>query len=116
MSYFTIASPSPSPSTSPTPRNRLVTTSDWQSLMTKTTLTSSFNIIESGSPPDVQMQLMSKSSKSAATNVYHEYPIQQASGFVASFDIKMTQGADELFFFAGGSGPLPCDHKITNKS
>jgi len=54
------------------------------------------------------MQLMSKYYYSAATNVHHEYPIQQASGFVASFDIKMTEGADELYFFAGGSGPLPC--------
>ena len=76
--------------------------------MTTTTVTGGYSITQTGTPPNVEMQLMSASYGYAATNVYEQYPIQQSPWFVVSFQLKMSGGADEVFFAAGATGPLSC--------
>lgn len=86
----------------------VVTTSDWQSLMTTTTIRGDFSIVTTGTSPHVQMQLMSSSYVDVQTSVYHQYHIQHMSRFVCSFQLLMSGVADELFFYTGASAPVGC--------
>lgn len=85
--------------------------------MTTTTVTGGWTIVQSGTAPQVQMQLASNGYFMAATNVYYQYPVQQSPTFVCTFQLWVISGdncpgqqgsgcGDELFFFAGASAPL----------
>lgn len=81
----------------------IVSSSDWQDKMTKFKERGSFDIIQSGSAPNVEMQLMSKNTGSSATRLYYTSLayIQQSELFVCSFQLKMSTGGNELFFYVG---------------
>ena len=67
-----------------------------------------FSVIQSGTAPNVQMQLMSASIAGTGTSVYNQYPIQQSAWFTCSFQIYMSGNGDELNFYAGASAPVGC--------
>lgn len=81
----------------------IVSSSDWQDKMTKLKTGGSFDIIQSGSAPNVEMQLMSTATGSSATRLYYTSLayIQQSELFVCSFQLKMSTGGNEFFFYVG---------------
>lgn len=83
----------------------IVTSSNWQDKMTKQKLAGSFDMSQAGTAPNVEVQLMSLSSRSSATRMYYTplMNILRSDWFVCSFQIKMSTGGDELYFYAGGT-------------
>ncbi len=82
-------------------------TRNWQTKL----LPASFNsnrVVQSGTVPNAQMQLMSSSYTGASTNMYNILPIQKSNWFVASFMLKMNGGGDEMFFYAGATDTITC--------
>ena len=62
------------------------------------------------------MQMMNSSYGNTQTISYNQFPIQQNPGFVCSFQIYMTKGTEELFFFAGVSSPIGCGVSCTTSN
>lgn len=80
-------------------KTTIMNTYNWYSLFNK--INSTFTITQSGSDPDVQLQLNSTSSYSSQTHLWHSKRIQDYSQFVAEFEINMSDGADGTSFNVG---------------
>ena len=76
--------------------------------MTTSNIAGPFTILQSGTVPNVQMQLTSSGYGNTQNAVYNQYPIQQSAWFTCSFQIYMSGNADEVNFYAGASAPVGC--------
>lgn len=72
---------------------------NWYSLFNR--INSNFTITQSGSDPDVQLQMNSTSTYSSNTTLWYDKKIQTYSQFVAEFEIYMSDGADGSSFNVG---------------
>jgi hypothetical protein len=72
---------------------------NWYSLFNR--INSNFTITQSGSNPDVQLQMNSTSTYSSNTTLWYDKKIQTYSQFVAEFEIYMSDGADGSSFNVG---------------
>lgn len=84
-------------------RNRyqtlIMTTYNWYTLFNR--INSNFTITQSGSDPDVQLQMNSTATGSSNTTLWYDKKIQNYSQFVAEFEIYMSDGADGSSFNVG---------------
>jgi len=84
-------------------RNRyqtfIMTTYNWYTLFNR--INSNFTISQSGSDPDVQLQMNSTATGSSNTSLWYSQRIQNYSQFVAEFEIYMSGGADGSSFNVG---------------
>lgn len=74
-------------------------TYNWYSLFNR--INSNFTITQSGSDPDVQLQMNSSATGSSNTTLWYSQRIQNYSQFVAEFEIYMSDGADGSSFNVG---------------
>lgn len=72
---------------------------NWYSLFNR--INSNFTITQSGSDPDVQLQMNSSATGSSNTTLWYSQRIQNYSQFVAEFEIYMSDGADGSSFNVG---------------
>lgn len=84
-------------------RNRyqtlIMTTYNWYTLFNR--INSNFTIAQSGSDPDVQLQMNSSATGSSGTSLWYDKRIQNYSQFVAEFEANMSDGADGSSFNVG---------------
>ncbi len=79
----------------------IMTTNNWYSLFTK--VNSSWNIAQTGSDPNVELQLNNSSYGSSQTVLYYNSRIQDFANLTISFNIKLSGGADATSFNIGAS-------------
>jgi hypothetical protein len=83
--------------------NYLVNVSNWYTEMTLFK-TGSYNVVQSGSDPDVQIQLLSNTVGSCSNTYYNKNSIQNHSSFICSFELwASTATADALYFYCGSN-------------
>ena len=80
-------------------KDTLMTFYNWYTLFNR--INSNFTIAQSGSNPDVQLQMNSTSTGSSGTSLWYDTRIQNYSSFVAEFEIYMSDGADGSSFNVG---------------
>jgi len=91
----------------------LMTTSNWYTLFTYSKLNNStYSVVQSGSNPDVQLQINSTATTSSLTSLWYNQRIQDATTFTINFEIKLSGTADATSFNIGytsnsflGDGP-----------
>jgi hypothetical protein len=80
-------------------KDNIMTFYNWYTLFNR--INSNFTIAQSGSNPDVQLQMNSTSTGSSGTTLWYDTKIQTSSRFVAEFEIFMSDGADGSSFNVG---------------
>lgn len=75
------------------------TYTNWYTTMTK--VNSAYTITQSGSDPDVQLQMNSSSVGGSITHVYGVNRLQDYNTAEIEFEIWISAGADALFFYMG---------------
>ena len=92
----------------------LMTTSNWYSLFnfTKISLNSSYTMVQSGSNPDVQLQINATTATSSMNSLWYNQRIQDGTSFTINFEIRLLGTADASSFNIGhtntsffGDGP-----------
>ena len=74
--------------------------------MTATTLFGTFNMVTTGTTPNVVMQLMSANVYGVYTVLYSQYSFQFTPTFTCSFQLSMIGTGDEVYFYAGSTSSL----------
>jgi alpha-tubulin suppressor-like RCC1 family protein len=82
--------------------SNLMTTSNWYSLFTYSKLNNStYSAVQSGTNPDVELQINSNSATSTSTSLWYNQRIQDATTFTINFEIKLSGSADATSFNIG---------------
>ena len=84
-----------------TTTTNVMNTNNWYSLFNK--INSAYTITQSGSNPDVQLQLNNMGTGLSQTALWYEMRIQDNTSFTITFDIKLTTGADATSFNIGST-------------
>ena len=66
-----------------------MTTNNWYTLFNR--INSTFTITQSGSDPDVQLQINSTATTSSRTNLWYNQRIQNYSQFITEFEINISR-------------------------
>jgi hypothetical protein len=83
--------------------NYLVNVSNWYNDMTLYK-TGSYTVVQSGSDPDVQIQLLTSGTTSCSNTYYNKNSIQNNSSFVCSFELWTSSAtSDALYFYCGSN-------------
>jgi alpha-tubulin suppressor-like RCC1 family protein len=84
-----------------TQTTNIMNTNNWYSLFNK--VNSTYTITQTGSNPDVELQLNSSTTSMSLTAIWYDMRIQDNSNFTISFDIKLNGSADATSFNIGST-------------
>ena len=79
--------------------SNIMTNNNWYSLFTR--VNGAYTITQTGSDPDVQLQLNSASTTSSSTNLWFSNRIQDLNTFTVNFEVRLSGSADATSFNIG---------------